>query len=133
LDPVGQAKLAEVKEKMGMLERTLERDVARRDSTKAASAPALESQPPLTDQEENLSEQEDDDFEGLEPSSLATEDCAYYEDEGNDDIVDLGISMGRLRITERIGGFVRPRFSEEVYSPIAREFLGLSIYSWHKP
>jgi hypothetical protein len=59
-------------------------------------------------------EEEEEDVKGLDMGGLATEDAAYYEDEGNDDIVDLGIQMGRLRITERVGGFVRPRFSEEV-------------------
>ena len=48
------------------------------------------------------------------PVLFALEDAAYYEDEGNDDIIDLGISMGKLRINERIGGFVRPKFSDEV-------------------
>jgi hypothetical protein len=118
LDPAGQAKLAEVKEKMGMLERTLEQDVARRNSkssNKSVSTLGLLSSPSLPGQDDHVSDQEDEeDVKGLEPSTLATEDAAYYEDEGNDDIVDLGISMGKLRITERIGGFVRPRFSQEV-------------------
>lgn len=97
-----------------MLERTLEEDVARRTSKKSSSA-ALMTSPPLPGQEEDESDQEEDeDIKGLEPDPLLTEDAAYYDDEGNDDIVDLGISMGKLRITERIGGFVRPRFTEEV-------------------
>lgn len=115
LDPAGQAKLAEVKEKMGMLERTLEQDVARRNSNASVSNSRLINAPPFPGQEESLSDQEEDeDVKDLEPCALAVEDCAYYEDEGNDELVDLGIAMGRVRITERIGGFVRPRFSEEV-------------------
>jgi hypothetical protein len=39
---------------------------------------------------------------------------AYYEDDNNDEVVDLGISMGKLRLNGRVGGFVRPRFHEEV-------------------
>ncbi|KAF2704214.1 hypothetical protein K504DRAFT_507227 [Pleomassaria siparia CBS 279.74] len=116
LDPEAQARLAEVKEKMGMLERTLEKDVARRSSSKSASGSAIGSldTPVLPGQEGPHSEEEEEDTRDLETNRLSTEDAAYYEDEGNDDIVDLGISMGKLRITERIGGFVRPKFSEEL-------------------
>lgn len=115
LDSASQAKLAEVKEKMGILERTLEDDVARRSSRASASTSGLFTSPPIPGQDGNYSDEEDEeDFKGLEPNRMGTEDCAYYEDEGNDDIVDLGIQMGKVRITERIGGFVRPRFSEEV-------------------
>jgi hypothetical protein len=105
-----------------MLERTLEDDIARRSmhskTLGAASATGLMAAPVLPGQEEAHSEEEEEedeeDVKGLDMGGLATEDAAYYEDEGNDDIVDLGIQMGRLRITERVGGFVRPRFSEEV-------------------
>ncbi|KAF2786581.1 hypothetical protein K505DRAFT_368111 [Melanomma pulvis-pyrius CBS 109.77] len=117
LDPEAQARLAEVKEKMGMLERTLEEDVARRSSSKSAPGSAMGSMgsPTLPGQEDQHSdEEEEEDARDLETNRMTTEDAAYYEDEGNDDIVDLGISMGKLRITERIGGFVRPRFSEEL-------------------
>ncbi|ORY03418.1 hypothetical protein BCR34DRAFT_455776, partial [Clohesyomyces aquaticus] len=114
LDPMGQAKLAEVKEKMGMLERTLEQDVARRSTAQSASPSGGRSSPPLPDLADTQSDDEEPaDEKDLEPTSLALEDCAYYED-ADDDLVDLGISMGKLRITERIGGLVRPRFSEEL-------------------
>jgi hypothetical protein len=103
---------------MGMLERTLEQDVARRGSSGKQSTRGLLNSAPLPGQEGHNSEEDDDDeFRGLEPTSLVVEDCAYAEDEGNDEIVDLGISMGKLRITERVGGLVRPRFSEEVSPP----------------
>lgn len=99
-----------------MLERTLEEDVARRGTPKRSSstsspyeAPALPGQEPGYSDEE-----EDEDAKNLQSTSLAVEDATYYEDDGNDDIVDLGISMGKLRITERIGGLFRPRLSEEV-------------------
>lgn len=112
LDPDAQAKLAEVKEKMGILERSLEEDVTRRTKADSATIPASVN---LPGQELSYSDQEDDeDTKDLQTSHLVTEDAAYYEDEGNDDIVDLGIAMGRVRINDRIGGLVRPRFSEEV-------------------
>ena len=67
-------------------------------------------------QEETYSEDEDDeDTKDLKSSEYIREDAAYYEDEeGDDDIVDLGIALGKLRMTERIGGLVRPKFTDEV-------------------
>jgi hypothetical protein len=112
LDPAAQLKLAEIKEKMGSLERTLEDDVARRGrSSSSASAGGL--------QLPGLSESSDDEPTGpedekdLEPTPLAFTDAAYYED-ADDDLLDLGVQIGKMRLTERIGGFVRPKFSQEV-------------------
>lgn len=98
-DPVAQAKLAEVKEKMGILERSLEADLAQQRRNEAAYS----------------DDDEDDEIRNLDPTQMAEDDAAFYEDEeANDDIVDLGIAMGKVRITERIGGLMRPKFSEEV-------------------
>lgn len=53
------------------------------------------------------------DEKGLEPTPLAVADIIY--DDDNDDLIDdLGVKLGKMRITERIGGFVRPRFADEV-------------------
>ncbi|KAK7568945.1 fungal-specific transcription factor domain-containing protein [Phyllosticta citricarpa] len=115
LDAASQLKLAEIKEKMGSLERTLEEDVARKslrrsrsESRPGSSLPGLEG----ASSEEEFSEAEDE--RGLEPTPLALE-AAPYDDDGNDDnILDLGVQFGRLRITERIGGFVRPKLAQEL-------------------
>jgi len=110
-----QAKLTEVKEQMGMLERSLEEDVARKTESSARTTSECSRLSVLPGQE-HLSDQEDEeDTRDLCPTSLVTEDAAYYEPEEdfNDDIVDLGFRIGRLRVTDRIGGLVRPRFSEE--------------------
>lgn len=113
LDPAGQAKLAEVKEKMGMLERTLEEDVARRRSA-PRSTDASHSQLPGQDGGDSADElTAPEDERDLEPTPLATEDAAYYDD-ADDDLVDLGVQLGKMRITERVGGFVRPKLSEEL-------------------
>jgi hypothetical protein len=117
LDADAQKRLAEVKEKMGVLERSLEEDVARlsRPGSKHASHPRRPNT--LPGQEESHSDQEDDeDTKDLNLSSFVTEDAAYYDDEANndDDVLDLGIAIGKMRITERIGGLVRPRLAEEV-------------------
>lgn len=110
LDPEAQAKLAEVKEKMGMLEKTLEDDFARRSTPKPLfEAPSLPGQDLSQGDEE-----EEEDAKDLEFIDIATEHATYYEDEGNDDVVDLGIAIGKMRITERVGGLVRPRLSEEL-------------------
>ncbi|KAL1394189.1 fungal-specific transcription factor domain-containing protein [Phyllosticta capitalensis] len=115
LDAASQLKLAEIKEKMGSLERTLEEDIARKavrrsrsESRPGSNLPGLEG----VSSEEEFSEAEDE--RGLEPTPLALE-AAPYDDDGNDDnILDLGVQFGRLRITERIGGFVRPKLAQEL-------------------
>ena len=46
---------------------------------------------------------------------IAALDLNYEDDaDGADDIIDLGIQVGKMRITERIGGLNRPRIAEEV-------------------
>jgi len=55
-----------------------------------------------------------EDERDLEPTPLATVDAAYDLDGEDDELLDLGIVLGRMRITERIGGFFRPKISEEV-------------------
>ncbi|KAF1920543.1 hypothetical protein BDU57DRAFT_18010 [Ampelomyces quisqualis] len=116
LDAGAQKRLTEVKEKMGVLERSLEEDVARHGHTKSRDLSDAKVPIRLPGQEENHSDQEDDeDTKHLNISSFVTEDAAYYDDDANldDEILDLGISIGRMRVTERIGGVVRPRFAEE--------------------
>lgn len=54
-----------------------------------------------------------DDEKDLEPTPLAVMDAAYYDD-ADDDLMDLGVRFGKFRVTERIGGFVRPKLLEEV-------------------
>ncbi|KAJ4300789.1 hypothetical protein N0V90_002877 [Kalmusia sp. IMI 367209] len=141
LDPEAQAKLAEVKEKMGLLEKTLEDDVARR-TTPSSGKPLFEA-PRLPGQEPGHSDEEDEeDAKDLEFIDIATEHATYYEDEGNDDVVDLGIAMGKLRITERVGGLVRPRLSEELNEALKlvpdvdqslNPYAGQSPDSWMSP
>jgi hypothetical protein len=116
LDSNAQAKLAEVKEQMGRLERSLEEDVARKTEAYGTSTSSFSRLGVLPGQEQSSDQEDDEDTKDLRPTHLVTEDAAYYEpdDDVNDDMVDLGFRMGRVRITERIGGLVRPRFSDEV-------------------
>ena len=96
---------------MGILERSLEEDIAQRNKVQAGLFPSFDGLDPALSQDETYSEEEED-TRNLKSSEYAREDSAYYEDEeGDDDIIDLGIAMGKVRITERIGGLVRPKFS----------------------
>lgn len=98
-----------------MLERSLEEDVTNRNRSKDGETGDGRRLSDLPGQAQSYSDEEDDEeTRDLDPSIYATEDAAFYENDANDDLVDLGISMGKMRISERIGGLVRPRFSEEV-------------------
>jgi hypothetical protein len=103
-------KLAEIKEKMGSLERTLEEDVARGTLGDRSKRLRRHSSPGGSS-EEDLSGPEDE--QNLEATPLAFEDAAYYED-ADDDLMDLGIQVGKMRLTERLGGLVRPKLAVEV-------------------
>ena len=106
LDSASQLRLTEIKEKMGSLERVLERDVAmnRKDGRKD----------PYADDYEIDFAPEPEDEKHLEPTPLSVVD-ALYEEDGDDDLEDLGVQLGKLRLTDRLGGFFRPKMSEEVW------------------
>lgn len=90
---------------MGSLERSLEKDIARR----ASGANLTETY----DSESGDDAAAIEDEKELMPTPLAVVDAAY--DAGaDDDLVDLGIQLGRMRISDRVGGMVRPRLGEEV-------------------
>lgn len=55
-----------------------------------------------------------EDERDLYPTPMAIPDAAFCEDGDDDDLLDLGVRLGKMRINERIGGFFRPRISEEV-------------------
>jgi hypothetical protein len=50
----------------------------------------------------------------LEPTPLAVNDAAY-EDDLDGAVDDLGFKIGRMRLSERIGGLYRPRIADEVW------------------
>ncbi|RYC63724.1 hypothetical protein CHU98_g2504 [Xylaria longipes] len=112
LDEASQMRLAEIKEKQGTLERQLERDVAKSTTPKTTLQQRI-----LADEVED----EYDDERDLEATPLVALDLTYEDDAdgGADDMIDLGIQIGKMRITERIGGLSRPRISEEILAGIA--------------
>ena len=112
LDQASQLKLTEIKEKVGSLERLLERDVAKNP----AAVPTSSSQDRALPGEEDDDLPANEDEKDLEPTPLAVVDAAYDEYGEDDDLLDLGIQLGKMRITERIGGFFRPKISQEVCS-----------------
>lgn len=110
LDSASQMKLTEIKDKMGSLERVLEQDVA-----KKGSSPGLFRNSQAADGEEIGFAPEPEDEEYLEETPLALTDNAY-DDDADDDLSDLGFVMGKMRLTERVGGYFRPKMAEEVGS-----------------
>ncbi|KAL7629455.1 hypothetical protein AAE478_000975 [Parahypoxylon ruwenzoriense] len=111
LDEASQMRLAEIKEKQGTLERELERDVAKSTTSKNTLQQRI-----LADDIGGDYDEERD----LEATPLAALDLTYEEDaDGASDMIDLGIQIGKMRITERIGGLSRPRISEEISAGIS--------------
>ncbi|KAL8817302.1 MAG: hypothetical protein Q9223_003838 [Gallowayella weberi] len=106
LDSASQLRLTEIKEKMGSLERVLEQDVARQGSAQMSWKAVPEGE-----RVDFAPEPEDE--KDLEPTPLATAD-AVYDDDADDDLADLGFAMGRMRLSDRIGGFFRPKMAEEL-------------------
>ena len=125
LDPASQLKLTEIKEKMGSLERVLEQDVARNNARSQAKKGGLAGPQNAYYDEVDFAPEPDDEKE-LEPSPLAVID-AVYDDDADDDLMDLGFQMGKLRLTDRIGGFFRPKMTEEVVAPFLSVFQLTSI------
>ncbi|KAI1466730.1 uncharacterized protein F4812DRAFT_432592 [Daldinia caldariorum] len=104
-------RLAEIKEKQGTLERELERDVAKFTTSKS-----MLQQRSIADDVAGEDGEEGD----LEATPLAALDVTYEDDaDGAGDMIDLGIQIGKMRITERIGGLSRPRISEEISAGIS--------------
>ena len=112
LDSASQLKLTEIKEKMGSLERVLEQDVARNNARREAKKGGLAGAQYSSYEEVDFAPEPEDEKE-LEPSPMSVID-AVYDDDADDDLMDLGIQMGKLRLTDRIGGFFRPKMADEV-------------------
>lgn len=109
LDSASQHRLTQIKEKVGSLERQLERDVAKGRTGVNGSSAANDQQNIVADEVDDEEERE------LQITPLTALDLTYDDYADNtDDLVDLGVRVGRMRITERIGGLNRPRISEEV-------------------
>jgi len=103
-----------------MLEKNLEREVSSRTTKHHIGGslvlPSSQTSPSMPKTEEDEGDDDDDeveDEEALEPTPLAALD-AGYEDNGDDEMMDLGVQMGKMRITDRIGGWIRPKLVDEL-------------------
>ncbi|GAB7363270.1 hypothetical protein MBLNU230_g3551t1 [Neophaeotheca triangularis] len=119
LDQHSQQKLADIKERMGTLEKTLERDVAKKPSNKPYVPGAVARGSSMLSEVKDESSEEEageaDDLGFLEPTPLVGHDTIYqHGDDADDELMDLGVQMGRMRITERVGGMVRPQLVQEL-------------------
>ena len=114
-DPDSQGRITEIKEKVSSLELQLQKSVVHQQrigtGLLGSDVPAYSLDPAES---------------GLEISHMVTSDLIYDhddnssvdfdedEDEATNDMIDLGFKVGRMRMTERIGGLNRPRLAEEV-------------------
>ena len=114
LDEASQQRLTEIKEKVGSLERQLERDVAKGATARRGSPGRDDDQQRFVadDVEDNRGDERELQITPMVALDLTYDD--YSDGNGADDLIDLGIRVGKMRITERIGGLNRPRISEEV-------------------
>lgn len=112
LDSASQLKLTEIKEKMGSLERVLEQDVARNAVRRELVKKGGQGGTISVGEELDFAPEPEDEKE-LEPSPLSVLDAVYDQD-ADDDLLDLGVQMGKLRLTDRLGGFFRPKLGDEV-------------------
>lgn len=113
-NPEAAREIAHLKEQLAGLEKSFEDRVAGASKPEKSKLKTMRS-PSLPGQHESESSEEEEmeDEKDLEPTPLATVDAAYYED-ADDDLMDLGVQFGKFRMTERIGGFVRPKILDEV-------------------
>lgn len=127
LDEASQQRLTEIKEKVGSLERQLERDVAKGATGRRSGSPgrggdgSSHQRFVADDVEDELGDERDLQISPMVALDLTYDDCS--DGNGTDDLIDLGVRVGKMRITERIGGLNRPRISEEV-----RAIVGFSCY-----
>lgn len=116
LDEAGQLRLTEIKEKVGSLERQLERDAVH-----GLASPAKQQRILADDIEGQFQE-----GHGLEPTDMVALDHTYEDTaDDTDAVIDLGVLVGRMRLTDRIGGFSRPRISDEISAGMAKPPSGL--------
>jgi len=112
-DPNAQNRLNQLKDRVELIEKELEAGLENsEDSRWVLSAHSAQ---PTKNNTQADSEGIGSDL--LEPTPLAV-DAVAYEGDGDDDTEDLGIQLGRMRLTERIGGSIRPMFSMEVGSRV---------------
>lgn len=108
MDAQSQQKLAEIKEKMGALEKGLESTVASRNQKahlgggNVTKLNALEMKALQEAEEEENDAEEDEDR--LEPTPLADRDNVY-EESVDDELMDLGVQMVSVVMCQQSGSW----------------------------
>ena len=99
-----RAAVAEHKEKMKSADRRLQKSI------REALNPGSQLQTSIADELDGYEEDQD-----MEPTPMVSLDVTYgNEGADTEEMIDLGFQVGRMRITERIGGMARPHLAEEV-------------------
>ena len=117
-DPVSQDSVSRIKRK------------ARHIENKRFNLPRFKSEPRSSSQDDNFQDDDStecespllehaaDDTEKSLSNPLAVADAAYDDDaEDNDADVEQSFGVGQFSMTDRIGGFFRPKLAEEVCIP----------------
>jgi hypothetical protein len=130
---VARLKLTELKDRMGSLERSIEDEVATRQKPKESTLGAdLYTETISNTTEPEPDEDIPEDEKKLVMSKLAVLDAVYDDDDDDEEddlMLDLGVQLGRMRVTDRLGGYVRPRLADE----LAASLVMLSGSSNHNP
>jgi len=108
-DPNAQNRLNQLKDRVELIEKELEAGLENSEDSRWILSAHSAQPTKMTTQADTANLGSD----LLEPTPLAVDAVAYEGDE-DDDTEDLGIQLGRMRLTERIGGSIRPMFSMEV-------------------
>ena len=116
MDQASQLRLTQIKEKASSLELELETNVARLSG--AAASDTGEETPSAPGRQASHLQDNDTD---LAPSPFVFVDAVYEDDADDDDRLDLGYKIGRMRITDRIGGFSRPKVADELEAALFRQ------------
>ena len=116
LNSATQLKLTEIKEKQASLDRVLEQDVTKgrawsvsSNGSAAVNGKEVDFAPVLEDEK------------NLEATPLCVPDVMYDED-ADGTMMDLGFSFGKMRLSDRLGGFFRPKLADEVIPDIRGGF-----------
>jgi len=96
---------------MGSLEESMGKSIPRRMSFDQVN---LDNQNNAGYEDES-DESDYDDEESLAPTALVSLDQVFEADDLDDnDVMDLGIQLGKMRVSERIGGYIKPKMVQEV-------------------
>ena len=108
LAPEDLAKLNQLKRRNRDLECALEQQVA-----KPVNKPRGRKRSSQDDSDDSDSEENGD---KLQPTKFAVAAAVYGHGDGDDDddVLGIGLRIGKVQLTDRIGGYFRPRMADEV-------------------